>query len=598
MAITDESVLDRLQDDIRGRLYDLFGGMRDIYGTRNIHDKAISIDAPFLEEGPEVDFRGRLYAIYIKFFVAGVGSAVKESERGFARFSRVHVRCQPLQPEDHELQDFFESDGPPGDYDREVRNEMIAFEMRLFGMQCAREWGESSRTTPDRKQADYLDSSFDAINSAISQLYFLRNESLEIFLDRTFPGAATQEQSARSHISIISKAQDWTAMMLTYPGDKNLPGDLFIVNDLIQIKTYNHPIYYGWASTIAKEKFEPLRSLARSGAYMSIPYDIGPYLSDGMYAFASACVFHTFVENVVEDLTSNITDLAAEISRIEKDIQVGLQEEKLNYRDLQKLRGEFTACVQKLRSAHFEHHEAFLIEASDCIKSILPGAETNDWQPDYVRLDKATLRSYYEGLQALIEIVRAQLTDASAELQQKESLAIAQRGLEISENSWKISQQSLDISENSWKIAQATRKDSQTMRAIAFITMIFLPATFVSSFFGMNFFNGIPEKPGFDAARSFVWIYFTLAIPLTALVVGGFYFWEYLEERRTTQRKLNVVLRASSLHDWVVEEKKKAERDAREEMAQRKSSEGVSKESNNQEGERSNTTGAEAAETA
>jgi Mg2+ and Co2+ transporter CorA len=39
-------------------------------------------------------------------------------------------------------------------------------------------------------------------------------------------------------------------------------------------------------------------------------------------------------------------------------------------------------------------------------------------------------------------------------------------------------------------IAAETRRDAVSMRTIAFVTLIFLPGTFVSSFFSMAFFQG------------------------------------------------------------------------------------------------------------
>lgn len=46
------------------------------------------------------------------------------------------------------------------------------------------------------------------------------------------------------------------------------------------------------------------------------------------------------------------------------------------------------------------------------------------------------------------------------------------------------------------------RRNSRTMRGVAWMTMAFLPATFVSSFFGMNFFTPVPGKAVFDEVKS------------------------------------------------------------------------------------------------
>ena len=59
---------------------------------------------------------------------------------------------------------------------------------------------------------------------------------------------------------------------------------------------------------------------------------------------------------------------------------------------------------------------------------------------------------------------------------------------------------SLKIAEESTKFAQETRRDSDSMKMIVKLTMLYLPATFVCSFFGINFFAlpGPAELRGFQ----------------------------------------------------------------------------------------------------
>ncbi|KAK0737151.1 hypothetical protein B0T21DRAFT_364564 [Apiosordaria backusii] len=78
------------------------------------------------------------------------------------------------------------------------------------------------------------------------------------------------------------------------------------------------------------------------------------------------------------------------------------------------------------------------------------------------------------------------------------------------------------------KIAAATRRDGNQMRLIALLTMIFLPATFLASLFSMTFFNwDAPE--GEQIVSPYVWIYSVAVVPITAVVVGA---WYYLTKRK------------------------------------------------------------------
>ncbi|KAK4235368.1 hypothetical protein C8A03DRAFT_46484 [Achaetomium macrosporum] len=78
------------------------------------------------------------------------------------------------------------------------------------------------------------------------------------------------------------------------------------------------------------------------------------------------------------------------------------------------------------------------------------------------------------------------------------------------------------------KIASDTREDSNQMRSIAFLTMFFLPGTFVSSLFSMTFFNW-NAGDGEHVVSPYLWVYPVLAITITAIVVG---FWLYFTIRR------------------------------------------------------------------
>ncbi|KAL9035534.1 MAG: hypothetical protein Q9214_006536, partial [Letrouitia sp. 1 TL-2023] len=85
------------------------------------------------------------------------------------------------------------------------------------------------------------------------------------------------------------------------------------------------------------------------------------------------------------------------------------------------------------------------------------------------------------------------------------------------------------IAEQSRKIAIETKRDSVAMKAIAALTMAFLPGTFVGtidekgrlmskqSIFSMAFFGAGDQ--GLDVNSSW-WLYVAVTLPLTALVIG------------------------------------------------------------------------------
>ena len=78
-------------------------------------------------------------------------------------------------------------------------------------------------------------------------------------------------------------------------------------------------------------------------------------------------------------------------------------------------------------------------------------------------------------------------------------------------------------------IASASRADNRALNSIQFMTMLFLPASLVSSIFGMGFFNTSVEDDGrttFTASNKW-WLWLAVSVPVTcicfiAIAVGTF----------------------------------------------------------------------------
>ncbi|KAL7932934.1 hypothetical protein V8C35DRAFT_305856 [Trichoderma chlorosporum] len=82
-------------------------------------------------------------------------------------------------------------------------------------------------------------------------------------------------------------------------------------------------------------------------------------------------------------------------------------------------------------------------------------------------------------------------------------------------------------------IADATLQDSSSMKTIAILTMVFLPGTFICSFFSMTMFNW-NSQPGEPLVSPYIWAYFVAMIPLTVLVIA-IWWWKTKESRRVLE---------------------------------------------------------------
>ncbi|KAI9766182.1 MAG: hypothetical protein M1840_006749 [Geoglossum simile] len=85
------------------------------------------------------------------------------------------------------------------------------------------------------------------------------------------------------------------------------------------------------------------------------------------------------------------------------------------------------------------------------------------------------------------------------------------------------------------RVAQATKRDSSAMKVIAVLGLLFLPGTFISTFFAMPLFNwdnwtnspgsrSSPIRPGF-------WVYWAAAIPTTVSLILCVGIWLYIRSQ-------------------------------------------------------------------
>ncbi|CAO1604220.1 hypothetical protein XANCAGTX0491_007784 [Xanthoria calcicola] len=87
------------------------------------------------------------------------------------------------------------------------------------------------------------------------------------------------------------------------------------------------------------------------------------------------------------------------------------------------------------------------------------------------------------------------------------------------------------------RIGEEARKKTASMKAIAVVTMIFLPSTFVATFFSMSFFHFDPPitsgSGNLSVSHAF-WMYWAVSIPLSLLT---FLVWRLWEERNRNRHR-------------------------------------------------------------
>lgn len=79
------------------------------------------------------------------------------------------------------------------------------------------------------------------------------------------------------------------------------------------------------------------------------------------------------------------------------------------------------------------------------------------------------------------------------------------------------------VAQDSRTLASASKEDSTAMKTLAAVTVVFLPGTFVASFFAMPLFE-------WNAVGHF-WVYWAVTVPLTFLTLVVWVLWTRRQAR-------------------------------------------------------------------
>ena len=119
----------------------------------------------------------------------------------------------------------------------------------------------------------------------------------------------------------------------------------------------------------------------------------------------------------------------------------------------------------------------------------------------------------------------------------------------------------LDIANQQRRLAVITMRDSQAMKSLTLLGATFLPGTFVASIFSMTFFDfqeGMSRPlavrvqsvsncdPKASSMSSHIWIYFAFALPLTTLVLFGWFWWDRRLESRLALEEAQLARKADT----------------------------------------------------
>ncbi|KIJ53436.1 hypothetical protein M422DRAFT_222053, partial [Sphaerobolus stellatus SS14] len=229
------------------------------------------------------------------------------------------------------------------------------------------------------------------------------------------------------------------------------------------------------------------------------------------------------------------------ISRLESQVLLGEENLAINRtQNLHKVRG------------HLLYYVALLEDFRQAIEFIrdTPNPAMDSWSIEEREKSKGLLRRECSNL--LTEIDRLFLNRDMQDKQLKNvmDLAFSTVNAQDSRRMAALTTAALEDSRVMKDLTKASLKDSASMKQIAYLTMIFLPASFAASVFGMNIVEIVPP----NNAKSTAGEYLALAVPLTGITIWVLIALEAKWHTSEGEKKLTILERLCwplySLKSW------------------------------------------------
>ena len=143
---------------------------------------------------------------------------------------------------------------------------------------------------------------------------------------------------------------------------------------------------------------------------------------------------------------------------------------------------------------------------------------------EHLELSNQSLKAQADRQSEQCSILLSTIWNLIAQEDQARSIRLAQEASRLTFESAEIARASKIIGEETVIIGREAKLDSAAMKSIAFVTMLFLPGTFLASAFSMPLF----DWTALSASRVVsprIWIYFVVTLVLTATTMVGYWFW-------------------------------------------------------------------------
>jgi Mg2+ and Co2+ transporter CorA len=116
------------------------------------------------------------------------------------------------------------------------------------------------------------------------------------------------------------------------------------------------------------------------------------------------------------------------------------------------------------------------------------------------------------------------MTNGSVQIQNILDIRATESSKQINSEMQKLTAQGINENKLMKKLTKQSAQDTRSMMTIALISAVFLPATFLATLFGSNFFDYSQADDRLTIASNF-WVYVVIAVGFSGATVLLWYFW-------------------------------------------------------------------------
>lgn len=116
----------------------------------------------------------------------------------------------------------------------------------------------------------------------------------------------------------------------------------------------------------------------------------------------------------------------------------------------------------------------------------------------------------------------------------------------------KESKLNLEMAGQQRRLANCSKRDSAAMKSLSLLGAIFLPASYLASVFGMDFFNfdGNGDPP--PVISPLIWVYFVITVPITLVILVIWRRWDKRREAKNAAEDVDLEAGIEAMEEHIM----------------------------------------------